>query len=206
MEQNIIYFADLFGTCIFAITGAVAGIHKKLDLLGVIVLSCTTGVGGGIFRDCALGATPCGALTNGTYLLLCILTGLTVFRIPRKILNKGSQIIVYFDAVGLGVFTAIGTAKALQYDLPQVAVVLAGIMTAVGGGVIRDILINTTPAVLKQDFYATASLFGGISYLILKHFGLELFPLFMIVSLEVMSIRLLAYHYKVQLPKANTFD
>ena len=103
MEENFIYAADLAGTVIFAVTGAIKGIAKKLDLLGVVVLSCTVGVGGGIFRDCMTGALPAAALRNEVYLILCVLTALTVFFLPRKLFRLPAAPIIYLDAAGLGV-------------------------------------------------------------------------------------------------------
>ncbi|MBO5760407.1 MAG: trimeric intracellular cation channel family protein [Lentisphaeria bacterium] len=205
MEETFIYIADLAGTIIFAVTGAIKGISRKLDLLGVVVLSCTVGVGGGIFRDCVTGALPAAALRNEIYLLLCILTALSVFCFAGKVSSsRAAPLIIYLDAVGLGVFTAIGCAKALALGLPPVTVVLAGVITACGGGVVRDIFVSSIPAVLKSDFYATASLFGGILYLILVRFSFSVFTIFLCVSLFVTALRLLAYRYKVQLPKSET--
>lgn len=203
MEEYLIYFADLAGTVIFAVTGAIKGISKKLDLLGVIVLSCTVGVGGGIFRDCVTGSLPAAALQNELYLFLCILSAFTVFFLSRKIMKLDTEWIVYLDALGLGVFTSLGCAKALSFGLPPVTVVLAGVITACGGGVIRDIFVCTVPAVLKSDFYATASLFGGLLYLLLKAFSMSVFSIFLIVTCFVMLLRLFAYRYKIQLPRAE---
>ncbi len=203
METMLVYAADLFGTAVFAVTGAIRGREKSLDLLGVIVLACTVGVGGGILRDCAIGATPAAALTSGTYLALCIGMGLGVFKIPSVWVQKNAEIITYLDAVGLGVFTAIGTAKAMEYQLPPITVVWSGILTAVGGGMIRDVLVGTVPAVLKNDFYATASMIGGVLYLVLDYAGMPIFSRFVVVSLTVMVIRLWAYRHKLQLPRAD---
>ena len=166
MEQYLIYAADLFGTVVFAVTGAIRGLSCKLDMLGVVVLACTVGTGGGLLRDALIGATPAASLSNGIYLLVCIIAGLVVFYLPQKILKKSTQIIIVLDAIGLGVFTALGNAKALRYGLPPVTVILSGVITSVGGGAIRDILVCTIPMILKNDFYATASLIGGVAYLL----------------------------------------
>lgn len=204
MEETFIYIADLAGTVIFAVSGAIKGISRKLDLLGVVVLSCTVGVGGGIFRDCVTGSLPAAALQNEIYLFLCILTALAVFYFAEKVSKLHAPLIVYLDAAGLGVFTAIGCAKALALGLPPVTVVLAGVITGCGGGVVRDIFVSSIPAVLKSDFYATASLFGGILYLVLVRFSFSVFTIFICVTLFVAALRLLAYRYKVQLPKSKT--
>ncbi|MBO4305009.1 MAG: trimeric intracellular cation channel family protein [Lentisphaeria bacterium] len=203
MEENLIRFADLFGTVVFALTGAIKGVSRKLDLLGVVVLSCTVGVGGGIFRDCVTGALPAAALQDETYLILCILTAFAVFFFSGKFSARYADWIVYLDAVGLGVFTALGCAKATSFGLPPITIVLAGVITACGGGVVRDIFVHTVPTILKSDFYATASLFGGLLFLFLKaYFPLSVLSCFLAVSGFVTALRLLAYHYKIQLPKA----
>jgi uncharacterized membrane protein YeiH len=204
MESTIIHIADLFGTAVFAVTGALAGVYKKLDLLGVVVLSCAVGIGGGVFRDCTIGAVPCAALTDEMYLTICVITALLVFRTPGAFFLKHKAAIVYLDAVGLGVFTALGVTKALQVpELPAVTAVLAGVITAVGGGVVRDVLVNEIPVVLRSDFYATASLIGGVLYLFLHKLGWDLFNTFIFVAIMVMTIRLWAYRHKLQLPKAE---
>lgn len=203
MEESFIHAADILGTIIFAVTGAIKGIARKLDLLGVIVLSCTVGIGGGIFRDCVTGALPAAALRDESYLFWCILTALIVFFFTGRLSKLRAPLIVYLDAFGLGVFTALGCAKALALDLPPVTIVLAGVITSCGGGVVRDIFVSSIPTVLKSDFYATASLFGGVLYLVLDHFSVSVFIIFLTVSSFVTALRLLAYHYHFQLPKAH---
>ena len=203
MEQYIIYAADLFGTVVFAVTGAIRGLSCKLDMLGVVVLACTVGTGGGLLRDALIGATPAASLSNGIYLLVCIIAGLVVFYLPQKILKKSTQIIIVLDAIGLGVFTALGNAKALRYGLPPVTVILSGVITSVGGGAIRDILVCTIPMILKNDFYATASLIGGVAYLLLHSLHIPFFTKFVLVALLVTGLRILAYRRKVQLPKSG---
>ena len=109
MSALVIYIFDLVGTVIFAATGALCGIRIRLDLLGVVVFACTVGVGGGMLRDVLIGAIPVAALTNENYLIVSIATGLVCFFLAPR-LNNIKKIIPYFDAVGLGVFTAIGAA------------------------------------------------------------------------------------------------
>lgn len=201
MEEFVINAFDLFGTIIFAITGAVRGVRHRLDMLGVIVLACVVGVGGGIIRDTIIGATPVTAFTKESYLLVCIITGMAVFFTPPSAINR--NIITVCDAIGLGVFTAIGAAKGVQYHLTPIGIVLSGVFTAVGGGVLRDIMVGMVPVVLKSDFYATASLIGGVVYCVLVSLGIPVFFTFIIVSLLVIVLRLLGYRYKLQLPVAE---
>ncbi len=198
----VILVLDLFGTMVFAVTGAVKAIEKRLDLLGVLVLACAVGAGGGMVRDCLIGAVPVAALTHEIYLLICILSGIAVFLFYNKI-SQTQSIIRYADAVGLGVFTAIGAAKAMEYDLDFTGVVLSGVLTAIGGGVIRDIMVCSVPTVLKSDFYATAALIGGILYYILAKINLPFFVLFMIVLIVVTGLRILAIRCNLRLPRVH---
>jgi len=203
MDQLITTCFDLFGTVIFAITGAVRGVKAKLDLLGVIVLSCTVGVGGGFIRDALIGATPAAALINQNYLVLCIITGMAVFTFSKKLVYSSSQIITICDAIGLGVYTVFGANKGMLYGLSPIGVVLSGVITAVGGGVLRDLMVGEVPVVLKSDFYATASLIGGVLYIFISMTDLPFLAQFLSISLFVTAIRLLAYHYKLQLPRCG---
>lgn len=204
-RDAIILSLDLFGTVIFAITGALRGFRSHLDFLGVVVLACAVGVGGGITRDALIGATPVAAFQDGRYLILCALAGaLTFYVAPR--LGDRWNVIPVLDAVGLGVFTAIGCEKAGLYGCEWVAVVLCGVMTAVGGGVIRDVLAMRVPAVLRSDFYATAALIGGFLFVALVRFvpAVDYFGRFLVVSGAVLLIRLIAMRFKFILPKAHS--
>jgi len=205
MEQQIMYAFDLIGTVIFAVTGAVRGVHLKLDLLGVIVFACTVGVGGGMMRDTIIGATPVAALKNETYLLACLLTGLIVFFSARWVTSK-RRLIIWLDAVGLGVFTALGAAKGDAYHLTCIGIVLTGVFTAAGGGVIRDLMSVRIPLIFVSDFYATASLLGGFLYFMLARWtSVPLFWNFILVLVFVAGLRMAAVHYKLQLPSAGRF-
>ena len=204
MEEIIIKSFDYFGTFIFAITGAVRAMRCKLDMFGVIVLACLVGVGGGIMRDAIIGATPAMALTKQIYLVICIFSALVIFWFPYPQKLEKWHIVTYADAIGLGVFTAIGAAKGMQYELMPIGVVLTGVITAVGGGILRDIMVGRIPVVLQSDFYATASLIGGIAFYILSEMNLHSLPLFVITAMLVISLRIFGYHYKFKLPTAKT--
>ncbi|MBR4673771.1 MAG: trimeric intracellular cation channel family protein [Victivallales bacterium] len=211
MSENVIFFADLLGTVIFAITGAVSGMRLKLDLLGVIVFGCIVGVGGGIVRDTVIGATPVAVLQNEVYLASCIVTGLLVFFLFKRLENH-KRVILICDAFGLGVFTALGVAKGNLHGLGPIGMVLCGVMSAVGGGLLRDIMARRIPEVLVNNFYATASLLGGLAYIILQKLiktgsiKLSDFSCFLITTLLVLVIRLLAIRYNFHLPGARVED
>ncbi len=195
---------DLFGTMVFAITGAVMAVRLRLDFLGVIVFACTVGVGGGMLRDMLLGATPVAAYTNETYIILCIITGIVMFFISPKVVGRW-RIIMFCDAIGLGVFTALGVAKGAMYGVGPVGQILSGVLGAVGGGVIRDVLARRVPAVLTSDFYATASLVGGVVYILLELTSMSFFLRFIICLLTVTSLRIIAIIFHVSLPKAGSW-
>ena len=206
MTNLVIHNFDLFGTAVFAITGALCGVRHRLDLLGVIIFGCTVGVGGGILRDTIIGAVPAAALKDMSYLLLCIISSVLVFFIARYLSNL-TRIIAFCDAIGLGVFTAIGCAKGFLFDLNTIGVILCGVLTSVGGGILRDVMCKSIPVVLTSDFYATASLLGGVLFCLLKQFtNISDFALFMIIFLFVTSIRLGAMCLKLQLPVAQCAD
>ena len=202
MNPELISALDLVGTFIFAVTGAVKGVRKRLDIFGVTVLACCVGVGGGIVRDLTLGATPVSALRNEYYLLLCIASGILIFS-SAKYWMKIRNFIQIGDAVGLGVFTFIGAQKACEAGLGCTGIILCGVVTAIGGGIIRDVLSGTVPVVLKSDFYATASVIGGGIFCIISKFDMPLAVLFPAVTGVVITLRLLALHYKIQLPAAG---
>ena len=204
--EQLIHVFDLFGTAVFAVTGALCGVHHKLDLLGVIVFGCTVGVGGGILRDMIIGDVPVAALRDKSYLLICIASALTVFFIARYLSNL-QKLIAVFDAVGLGVFTFIGAAKGATFDLNIIGIILCGVLTAVGGGILRDVMSKSIPVVLTSDFYATASLLGGGVFYALKRFAAwSDYSIFCAVFIFVTGIRLLAMYYKLHLPVAQSGD
>lgn len=199
-QTTLIYILDIIGTVIFAVTGGVRGVRLKLDFLGVIVFACTVGVGGGMMRDCLIGAVPVAAFKSQVYLISCIITGLAVFFLA-PVIQKVRNIIRVCDAFGLGVFTAIGAAKGAAMGLSVIGIILCGVITAVGGGMIRDVMSVRIPAVLTSDFYATASLLGGALYCLLHRFcGLHFFWEFLIIMTFVTGIRLLAIRYHLRLP------
>jgi uncharacterized membrane protein YeiH len=200
--MDLIYLFDLVGTCIFAITGAVKGVRCRLDILGVVVFAATVGCGGGMIRDMLIGATPVAALSNSSYIIICVVTGLLVFISAPRFVGRW-RVILYADSLGLGVFTAIGVAKGALYGIGPVGQILCGIFSAVGGGVVRDIMSRSVPTVLTSDFYATASLIGGLAYLLLVRLGSGHLTSFLAVTALVFLIRLVAIKFNFNLPVAS---
>jgi len=155
---------DLIGTFVFALSGAVAGVRERLDLFGVLVLSFAAASAGGIMRDLLIGAVPPAAITDWRYLAVSLLAGLVVFfwyPISERLRNLRNHVLV-FDAAGLALFAVAGTQKALGYRLNPIMAALLGVLTGIGGGMLRDVLVAEVPAVLRSDLYAVAALAGAL--------------------------------------------
>jgi uncharacterized membrane protein YeiH len=200
--MGLIHFLDLFGTLTFAVSGAFRAVKYELDLLGVMVLAVATGVGGGIMRDLLLGLTPPTSLVNQTYVLICLFGAALVFMMAPKIAARWDLVMVA-DAVGLSVFTAIGAAKAEDHGAVPLTVVMMAMITASGGGIIRDLLVTEIPAVLKSDFYATAALAGGTIFVLLGKLGLGSGPRLVGTIAVTLSLRAAAMKYGMHLPKVR---
>src|SRR3954449_2537947 len=151
---------DLGGTFVFALSGATIAVKHRLDLFGVLVLSFAAGNSGGIARDVMMGAVPPAAMSDWRYVAVSILAGLLMFFWHRAISRLRSPVMV-FDAAGLALFAVSGASKALAFHAGPVAAVLLGMLTAVGGGIVRDVLVREIPAVLQTELYAVAALLGA---------------------------------------------
>jgi uncharacterized membrane protein YeiH len=151
---------DLAGTFVFALSGAMAGVRHRLDLFGVLVLSFAAGSAGGLTRDLLLGATPPPAISDWRYIGVSLAAGLvTFYRAP--IIDRLRSPVLVLDAAGLALFAVSGTLKALAAGLNPVAAMLLGVLTGVGGGMLRDVLVSEVPAVLRGELYASAALAGA---------------------------------------------
>jgi uncharacterized membrane protein YeiH len=155
---------DLIGTFVFALSGAVAGVRQRLDIFGVLVLSFAAASAGGIMRDLLIGSVPPVAIRDWRYLAASLLAGLVVFIwFPRsRRLSRARNLVLIFDAAGLGLFAVAGTQKALGYGLNPLMAALLGMLTGIGGGMLRDVLVAEIPNVLRADLYAVAALAGAI--------------------------------------------
>lgn len=151
---------DLAGTFVFALSGGMAGVKHRLDLFGVLVLAFAAGNSGGIARDVMIGALPPAALSDWRYIAVSILAGLITFYWYR-IINRLSSPVLVFDAAGLALFAVAGAGKALAFHAGPVAATLLGMLTGVGGGMMRDVLVSEIPTVLRTELYAVAALIGA---------------------------------------------
>jgi len=194
----MIYILDLFGTFIFALTGAMAAGQKKMDFFGGLVLAFLTAVGGGTVRDLLIGNIPVFWLKDVNYIFLTLLACISFFFFSgyfMKIVN----IIKISDAIGLGVFTIIGIQKGLEAGLGWYFVILLGMMTGVMGGILRDIFSNREPLIFSKEIYAVASLSGGGLYFLLNATGLTRSVVIALTILFIIIFRLLAIKYDLKL-------
>jgi uncharacterized membrane protein YeiH len=158
--RTLVLTLDLLGTFVFALSGAVAGVRRRLDLFGVLVLSFVAANSGGIVRDLLIGAVPPAAIRDWRYLAVSLLAGAMIFFRYPSIKRLKSPVLI-FDAAGLALFCVAGAQKALVFGLSPVMAALLGMLTGVGGGVARDVLLSEIPAVLRSDVYAVAALAGA---------------------------------------------
>ena len=193
---------DLAGTFVFALSGGVVAVRKKLDLFGVLVLAFAAGNTGGITRDVIIGAVPPAAITDWRYIFISILAGLVAF-FWYSTIKKLNNRVQLMDAAGLGLFAVAGAEKAIVFGLNPVAAALLGMLTGIGGGMLRDVLVAQVPGVLTSELYAVAAL-AGASVVVLGHL-LNLEPTTMAVAgaASCFAIRFLAIRHGWHLPVAN---
>jgi uncharacterized membrane protein YeiH len=148
---------DLLGVFVFAISGGLVAVRKDLDIFGVLVLAGATGLGGGLLRDVLIGDIPPSAFTQWGYLLVPVVAGLITFWF-HPTLGRMERVVMVFDAAGLALFSVTGALKAVAFDLAFLPAALLGMLTAVGGGMVRDLLAGRVPLVLRSEIYATPAL------------------------------------------------
>ena len=209
--MNIQIIAEIMGTVAFAISGAMLAIERKMDLFGIVFLGIVTAAGGGFIRDMTLGIVPPAMFSSPMVLPLAILSSLAVCALVAW-LYKGSDeelhgerfqwILNFTDAIGLGLFTVAGANTAIDsgYGDYHAYVLFLGMLTGVGGGILRDLLAGEIPYVLQKHIYATACIFGIIGYYILYHFIPENAAALIGFCL-VLVIRYLAKHFEWNLPR-----
>jgi len=195
-----IQILDLFGTVVFAVTGAFKAIEHKSDLVGIVILATMTGVAGGVMRDLVFGRIPPLAIVNPLYVIITVATGVAMFFLYRA-LKKHWNLFLKFDAIGLGVFTIIGATFAYNvFGLNFLAMAFAGVLTAVGGGILRDVFVNEMPIVFVKELYASASFIGVVIFFGLLSAGLDLNVAAIPSIVAATALRLLAMKYNWNLP------
>jgi uncharacterized membrane protein YeiH len=197
------YVLDLAGTFVFAISGAMAGVKHKLDLFGVLVLSFAAANTGGIIRDLLIGATPPGAINDWRYLGVSLVAGLVTFYFPSEITQQRNAVLL-FDAAGLALFAVSGSHKALLYGLNPVMATLLGMLTGIGGGMARDVLLAEIPTVLRADLYAVAALAGAAVVVIANSLQLPSGAAVLVGAALCFGLRIMAIKHGWRLPTARS--
>jgi len=200
--ESLPYMLDLAGTFVFAISGAMAGVKHRLDVFGVLVLSFAAANTGGIIRDVLIGSVPPGAISDWHYLGVSLIAGLITFGFPAAITQRWSPVLL-FDAAGLALFAVSGAHKALTYGLNPIMAILLGMLTGIGGGMKRDVLLAEVPTVLRADLYAVAALVGAAIVVIANVMQLPSLPAALVGAAVCFGLRVLAIRRGWQLPVAS---
>jgi uncharacterized membrane protein YeiH len=198
----LVLILDLAGTFVFALSGATAGVKHRLDLFGVLVLSFVAGNSGGIARDLLIGAIPPHAVSDWRYLAVSLLAGVVSFFCYSSVDRLRSPVLV-FDAAGLALFAVTGAQKAISLGLAPIPAALLGMLTGIGGGMARDVLLTEVPAVLRADLYAVAALAGAAVVVVADWVQLSSIVSMVVGAALCFGLRVLAIHFGWQLPSAN---
>jgi len=201
LEDLLTLALNLMGTFAFVLSGAILAVRKQMDLFGVLVLSVATGLGGGIMRDIILGHTPPATLTDWRYLAAAGLAGLLVFVWYSRVIHHG-RFIIAFDAVGLSIFTVTGTTIAISAGLSPAPAVLLGMLTGVGGGVLRDVLGAEVPLIFRSEIYAVASILGAVIIILASQTGLSGIPAETIAAIATFGLRMISVRKGWRIPLA----
>jgi uncharacterized membrane protein YeiH len=195
----MIYFLDLLGVAVFAISGALAAGRKSLDLLGVIVIAVVTAIGGGTLRDLLLDRHPIFWIADPTYLVVISIMALLTFSYVR-LYHPPRKFLLIADALGLALFTIMGAKIAEAAGLSPIIVVLMGTITGVAGGVLRDVLCAEVPLILRRDIYATAAIVGASLYLMVQEIGYGQ-PIATLIGMATVALlRFIAIQRRLRLP------
>jgi uncharacterized membrane protein YeiH len=190
---------------VFAVTGALKAIQYKMDMVGVIILASSTGLAGGIIRDLLLDRLPPKIILDPYYLTIAVATGIIVFFL-HPLFKERENLFLKFDAIGLGVFTIIGSSIAYEMlGLNFLVMSLAGIFTAIGGGIVRDVFVKEIPLVFIKELYATASFLGIIIFFLMLYFDFNYYISMVFCIVIITLFRLLAIKYNWNLPTKIVF-
>ncbi|MCA5005332.1 trimeric intracellular cation channel family protein [Sphingobacterium bovistauri] len=196
--MTIIYAIDLLGTMVFAISGAMAGHRKGIDIFGATFMAFVTAIGGGSLRDVFLNIRPVW-VEDGNY-MLAIFLGVFISVIANKQLYSLAKTLTLFDAIGIGFFTVVGTEKSLDFGSSEMAAIMLGMFSASMGGVIRDVLINETPLILRKEIYASACLSGALLFVLLHYWGVDNGWNAFLSATLVFLIRIVSVRFNLSLP------
>lgn len=200
--MSLLLVLDLVGTFVFAISGASAGVARRLDLFGTLVLSFVAGNVGGVIRDVLIGSIPPAAISDWRYLAVSLLAGAITFYWSSAV-DKFNNPVLVFDAAGLALFAVSGAQKALAFGLNPIMAALLGMVTGIGGGIGRDILVAEIPTVLRSDIYALAALAGAVVVVIGQLLNVPATATAIAGALLCFGLRLMAIHRGWHLPVAK---
>ena len=198
----VLLVIDLIGVFVFALAGATAAVRQRLDLFGVLVLSFATATAGGIARDLLIGAVPPAAFQDWRYFAAATLAGLVTF-IWHDAIERLRNPVRVFDALGLGLFAVAGTQKALAFGLHPVMAALLGMLTGIGGGVTRDLLLSRVPVVFQSDIYALAALAGAVLVVLGHWLHWPAMPTAIAGTLLCFGLRIFAMWFNWHMPSAR---
>ncbi len=193
---------DLAGTFVFALSGAVAGVRRELDLFGVVVTALAAGTAGGIVRDVLLDQSPPVALGDWRYVAACVLAGVVVLLWPRAP-GRAAGVVIVLDGAGLALFAVTGTLRALELAVEPVGAILVGVLTGIGGGIARDLLVGEIPFVLRRDVYALAALAGAVAAVLGYALGLPLSIVAPFAAIVCFLTRIVAWRRGWNLQRAS---
>ena len=202
--ELFIYVLDLFGTMAFAVTGAFKAIEKKFDIVGIIILATITGLAGGTIRDIIIGKVPPNSIADPAYIAITVATGIVIFLLFSR-LKKHWNLFLKFDAIGLGVFTIIGATFAYNiFGLNFLAIAFAGIVTAIGGGILRDVFVQDTPIIFVKELYASASLIGVVVFYFILVLDGSLYLATILGIIITTGLRMVAMKFNWNLPRVHS--
>ncbi len=196
----ILHYIFLLGISVEAISGAIAAGRKRMDFFGVIFIGCITGLGGGTVRDIVFNTHPLTWVAHPSYLLYTSAFAVLTIYIPAKI-TRVTKLFLVLDALGLAAFTIISTQRLLAYGMTEAVAVLGGLIGGISGGMLRDILCNDIPLVLRNELYAVIALMGSILYIILNHLLISPNLSVVITVLFIFITRLFAIWLHIEVPK-----
>lgn len=197
----IVLVADLVGTAVFAVEGAIAAMRSQLDLLGVMVIAFIVALGGGVTRDLLIGVTPPKAVADWRYPALAFAMGGVAFVFHERVLGWSGSTLIVLDAAGLALFAVAGAQKALNFGISPFVAMLMGTITGVGGGVLRDIVLARVPVVLQADLYASSAFVGAAVLIVGRRLGVPPVAAALLAGAACLLLRLLSVHFGWQLPK-----
>tara|TARA_B100000470_G_scaffold69986_1_gene53449 strand:- start:36 stop:611 length:576 start_codon:yes stop_codon:yes gene_type:complete len=188
----------------FAVTGAFKAIEHKADIVGIIILATITGVAGGTIRDVILGKDLPNSLIDPSYVIITVVSAIVIFLLHSK-MKKHWNIFLKFDAIGLGVFTVIGATFAYNmFGMNFLVIVLSGMLTAIGGGILRDVFVSQTPIVFVKELYASASFLGAAVFYLVILLTNDVYAGTISGLLLATGLRIIAMKYNWNLPKVKS--